>query len=281
MQAHANNLYSLSGNRFLSRMAYALKNSRPQETATKPALLRPILLLLFTCSLLPASHAGQYVIGVEQLDYYPIYEGKGHEYRGFARELLDMFAAEHGHTFIYKPMPVKRLFDRFIKGELDFKYPDNPNWSASDKAAVSILYSDTTLKAYDGLMTRTSGATTSTEQLTRISTIRGFTPWAYFDAINSGTLKVQEVNSLDAALNVVKAGRAQGAYANIAVAQDRLRKAGNNDFVFNRNLPYVESDFKLSTQRHTDVIAAFNQFMKANQVAIEALKDKYQVNVSD
>ena len=87
-------------------------------------------------------------------------------------------------------MPVKRLFDRFIKEELDFKYPDNPNWSASDKAAVSIPYSDTTLKAYDGLMTRTSGAPTSTEQLTRISTIRGFTPWAYFDAINTGTLKL-------------------------------------------------------------------------------------------
>lgn len=53
---------------------------------------------------------------------------QGEEYGGFARKFLDRFAASRDYTFRYKILPVARLFHEFLqeKGELDFKFPDNP-----------------------------------------------------------------------------------------------------------------------------------------------------------
>ncbi len=52
------------------------------------------------------------------------------------------FAQSKGHTFIYKALPVKRLFGEFLDSVLpELKYPDNPYWSsaASQGAGVSVL----------------------------------------------------------------------------------------------------------------------------------------------
>lgn len=72
-------------------------------------------------------------VGVEELDYLPYYTSKGNNYQGYARELLDAFAKERGYTFDYKPLPVKRLFQSLLKKQVDFKFPDNPNWQSDLK----------------------------------------------------------------------------------------------------------------------------------------------------
>ena len=228
--------------------------------------------------LLPSRlQADTYTVGVEQLDYYPLYEGSAGGYRGYGRELLDLFAQYSGHTFIYQPMPVKRLFDTFIRGELDFKYPDNPYWSAAEKSAVTIHYSQSTLRSFDGLITHRQHPPAT--PLTHLATIRGFTAWAYANAIEAGEVTVQPVNSLDAGLSLVKAGRIPAVYANIAVAKGRLRDIDEQALVFNRDFPYTESHFFLSTQKHPAVIAQFNAFLQREQASIGALQQRFHTNV--
>ena len=84
-----------------------------------------IIAALASCVLSSAAWSGEYTIGVEGVDNLPIAKGEGSNYTGYARELLDAFAAKYGHKCNYSPMPVARLMDEFVvKKSLDFKgYP--------------------------------------------------------------------------------------------------------------------------------------------------------------
>jgi len=65
-----------------------------------------LLLCLFV---LPALAQEEIHVGVELQPYQPYSDVENGEYRGYARDLLDAFAAEHGYRFVYMPLPVRRL----------------------------------------------------------------------------------------------------------------------------------------------------------------------------
>lgn len=92
-------------------------------------------------------------VGVETTDYMPVYRIENSNYTGFARELLDVFAAKYGHQFTYVPYPIARLFDEFaVQKTLDFKFPDNPLWQTTIKKNVSVTYSNGILSVEEGLL---------------------------------------------------------------------------------------------------------------------------------
>ncbi len=134
--------------------------------------------LLLSCVLIMSlqAQAGNYVVGVEALEYYPLYEGKGNSYKGYARELLDEFAKNKGHTLSYKAVPVKRLFGEYLAGNVDLKYPDNAKWASDLKKGYKVNYSDSTVEYIDGVMTSPSIKSLSVSNFKTIGTLRGFTP---------------------------------------------------------------------------------------------------------
>ncbi|MBF0441893.1 MAG: hypothetical protein HQK54_08325, partial [Oligoflexales bacterium] len=76
----------------------------------------------------------EFIVGVQDfIGYLPESDYSNMEYKGFARELLDMFAKEKGYAFTYKAFPLKRLYDSFVHGSVDLKYPDNSYWSTDVK----------------------------------------------------------------------------------------------------------------------------------------------------
>ena len=58
--------------------------------------LRCFLLFLSVCLSAPV-FSGEYDIGVEDIEYYPIYAKRDGIYAGYARELMDEFAKKEGH----------------------------------------------------------------------------------------------------------------------------------------------------------------------------------------
>ncbi len=240
--------------------------------------MKSAFLLLLSLCIIPTAAARDYVVGVENLEYSPIYATNNGKYEGYARDLLDAFGKAFGHTFSYRPLPVKRLFADFLGGKLDFKYPDNPQWAASERGDKTLYYSDVTLVATDGVMV--AAAREPGKTLTRLVTIRGFTPWVYMDAIGKGSIALQEVNDLDAALSSVLAGRAEGAYGNVVVAAKRLQENGQaGALVFDRELPYADADFSLSTMAHPQVIDEFNAFLRDQADLVAALKKRHGVDI--
>ena len=227
--------------------------------------------------------AKTFVIGVESLNYYPIYLGQGKTYTGYARELLDEFGKAKGHTFTYKPLPVKRLLSEFLAGKLDFKYPDNSKWAPNAKQGHAITYSGSTIEYIDGLMMLPANTKVNVNNLKAIGTLRGFTPWVYMDDISKGALKVSETDTLKSLVAMTESKRVQGAYVNVVVARyyikNELKKTGL--LTFNADMPHARDHFFLSSIKHPQVVEEFNDFLKNNMVLVDKLKDKYQVRLTN
>lgn len=129
------------------------------------------LLLLVTFNL----RAFEYVVGVEDVEYYPYWADRDGHYAGFARKLLDRFAESKGYHFVYQPLPVKRLWNTYFSGQVDLKFPDNPHWAKMRKSGYNIVYSQPAVNYIDGVMVLPGHKGLGLERLERLGTIRGTT----------------------------------------------------------------------------------------------------------
>lgn len=237
---------------------------------------------LFTCVAMlagGAALAGDYSVGVESNDYLPISKGDGGAYSGYARDLLDAFAAKNGHTFRYKPMPVMRLFDEFaVQKSLDFKFPDNPYWAADAKKGLNLSYSKGVVAVTEGLMVLPANKGKVTT-VSKIATLRGFTPFPYMDLIKAKKISVTEVNGADAAIKLGEAGRVDGVYLGTLAANyimaETLKQPGV--LVFDAALPNSTNDFSLSTLAHPEVIKQLDEFLVKEKDLVAKLKAKHKI----
>jgi len=240
-----------------------------------------ISMLFLSASLLVASgsFADEFVVGVENIEYYPIYAKRDGAYSGYARALLDAFAERNGHTFTYKVLPIKRLFKDFIEGDIDFKFPDSPYWKKDLKQGKDVAYSDSVLEYIDGVLVVPSLLGRGKDNLKTLGVLRGFTPWDYLDDIAAKKVNLKEVNSLESLVKMADAGRINGVYFNVIVAKYFLEHTifDKTALVFDNELPHTRGNYYMSSIKHPKLIASFNQFMAENKSIVESLKAKYDV----
>jgi ABC-type amino acid transport substrate-binding protein len=222
--------------------------------------------------------AGNFTVGVEGTDYMPIAKGDGAAYSGYAKDLLDAFAAKSGHTFTYKPMPVARLWDEFlVQKSLDFKFPDNGYWNGDAKKGIKVTYSSGLVAVTEGLLV--APASKGKGSVSKIVTLRGFTPFPYLDQIKDKKVALTEVNSADAAINMVEAGRVDGVYLGVLagnyIMAEVMKKPGV--LVYDDKLPNSKNDFSLSTISRPEVIAQMNEFLSKEKDTVAKLKAKYKI----
>lgn len=246
----------------------------------------PRLMLVLCCLLSVAAFQGQalaqrktFTVGVEAIDYYPLYAGAEGEYNGYARELLDAFAASKGYAFQYQTLPVKRLFQEFLVGKtLDFKFPDNAYWSADLRKGLDVVYSDGLVSYVDGVMVLPERKGRPVSDIKILGIIGGFTPFEYLDRVQSGAITLDESNEYSSLLLKATMERVDGAYSSVAVANYQLRDVLKKPeaLTFDPSLPHTRSEYRLSTLQHGAIIQEFNEFLKAEAALVAKLKEKYQ-----
>jgi len=100
-----------------------------------------------------------FVIGVENITYYPYYSHNDKDvYIGASRDLLDAFAKSKNYRFTYRILPLERLFSYLMqKKEIDFKFPDHGTWQAEFKEGCGrpVHYSNPVFSYTDGLVVET------------------------------------------------------------------------------------------------------------------------------
>lgn len=234
------------------------------------------LLLLAGCA--GSAIAGTYTVGVEQLDYYPHYrtDAKG-EFSGFARAVFDAFAKDAGHTLVYKPRPVTRLYAEYLKGDLDLKYPDAPFWAKDLKGDKPIAYSKPVTPYIDGLLAlpEFKGGT----PVKRIGIVAGFTAFPYLDAVKAGTYVLDERPTLDQLLKAAIIKRVDAVYINVDVGRYALTTIGEDGkLVFLDAMPADRGDYTLSSIKHPALIAEFDAWMAKNGDTIKALRAEYKLD---
>ncbi|MBF0351674.1 MAG: transporter substrate-binding domain-containing protein [SAR324 cluster bacterium] len=226
------------------------------------------------------SHAEKYLWGVEDLQYFPLYSSEGETYLGYASDLFNLFEKTEKLEMEIKPFPVKRLYDNFFAGKIDFKFPDHPNWQTDLRKDIQIIYSDPVIDYIDGCMVLPAKVGKGLSSIKVLGTVRGFTAWDYLDQIKSGSIKVSENNSFTGLLQQVIMGRVDCAYINITVARyqlnEILKKPGGA--VFDPSLPHTSDSYKISSKKHPEVIEKFNKFLNGHAGEIAVLKAKYNIS---
>ncbi|WP_366552543.1 substrate-binding periplasmic protein [Aquibaculum sediminis] len=222
------------------------------------------------------------IVGVEELNYLPAYgRDENGEYAGFGRAVLDAFAADHGYELIYRPLPITRLYSGLLSGRIDLKYPDNPRWAEDRKQGWTISYSAPAMTYIDGNLV--TEAQDGADDVQLIGTVLGFTPWAWLDHLESGSLELIESTDLVPVLRQLFAGRIDAAYANVAVAKHVAAENGlpADRLVFRDDLPYDRGTYHVSTTKHPKLIAQFDLWLENNAERVEAMREDYGVGVEE
>lgn len=238
--------------------------------------LRCLLLLVGLLALPAAGRAESFTVGVENLDYLPAYGVQDGAYVGFARDLLDAFAEVEGIALDYRPLPVPRLYATFLAGELDFKFPDNPNWAGERRQGLSIAYSAPVARYLDGTLVRPEALGEPVEVL---GTVTGFTPWAWLGRIEAGQVRVVENADFTALVRQALAGRIDAAYANVAVVNRQLDRVltRSGGLVLDPGQPHDAAAYHLSTLNHPGMMERFDAWMAENAAWVAALKRRHAV----
>jgi len=235
-----------------------------------------IMATLFICNL---AHADKLIVGVENINYLPIYQYSNGQYSGAANEILNKFATLNKHTITYKGFPITRLNKNFLKGIVDFRFPDNGYWAQDQKKGYDIKYSNPVIGYIDGVMVTPSNKGKGIDNLKRLGLVRGFTAWDYLGLIKKGSVEVRETNNLNSLIKLTTNKRNDGAYFNIDVATYFLSKMidAPGSLVFDPELPHTKSSYSLSSFKHPKIIEQFNHFLIEQADWIKTVKEKYQV----
>lgn len=205
-------------------------------------------------------------VGVEELDYFPAYAVQNGVYVGAAREILDAFAKDRDYVLVYRPLPIKRLFAELLSGGIDLKFPDNPEWATDQKRDLPVAYSDPVIRYIDGVMVRSAGRGRGADGVKTLGTVSGFTPFAWLDRVKDGRVQIRENPRMELLMRQVMAGRLDGAYASVAVANYSLTQRMGNPgaLVFDPDLPHSRDAYRLSTLNQPKVVAEFNAWLADN-----------------
>lgn len=226
-----------------------------------------------------AVNADNIIIGVENIDYFPIYQYSEDRYTGAAADIFNRFAQLNGHTITYRAFPLARLNTYYLNGTIDFRFPDNTLWLQKPKKGYDIHYSSAVIDFIDGVMVKPENLGKGASSLKQLGIVRGFTPWDYLDDIKAGSILLNETNSILSLLKLTSLQRYDGAYINIDIARHHQTNALNSSaqLVFDPELPYTQSSYSLSSYKYPNVIEQFNRFLIEQKDWIKTVKEKYQV----
>ena len=218
-----------------------------------------------------------YRVGVEDVDYYPIYSAAPPDYlyRGYARDLLDLFAGHEHIQLTYVALPVRRLSHEFRAGRLDLMFPDNPRWEVKEKAQLTIAYSKPLLVFQDAMLVLPERLGEPLENYHILGFIRGFTPWKFQEQIAAGQIQIKQSPNPQGLIHMALSGYIDAANMAQQVAHYHLQGQPQALAIEPRLLPLQDSHYYLSSIRHPQLIQRFDAFLAREHKAVHALKTKY------
>jgi len=229
-----------------------------------------------------ATYAKTYVIGVEDVPYYPLYDFRNGN-ASYTSDLFNEFGRQYNHEFEFLPLPIKRFSMWLLEEQIDFKYPDNVRWNDNlfiDNKHVNtdtFIYSESTIKLVAGTITPV-GKHIDRNNLKVLGTLLGFYPTQWIKQIENKKVVLYESSSTLVLLQQVLRGQVDGIDIEPSVVNHHLKLLGKpNALAINRNFTYEVYDYYLSTIKHEKVIKQFNQFLKDNQQFLKILREKYQI----
>lgn len=232
--------------------------------------------------------ATHYVVGVENIEYLPYFDGSGannRDYYGFSQKLLTLFAQQHDLEFEFYTLPINRLYKEFIEHRhVDFKYPDNPSWKPSYKASFidpkKIIYSLPTVIAKTGIASLSKNITI--DNCVSFATVRGFTSQSFKPLMNNENVELIETANVMELIEMLLKKRVECIYISNDVLNYNLVKYFKlaQPVYFQNELSVDLQVFLLSSIEYPDVIKKFDTFLLTHKAQIHKLKKEYQIKIN-
>ena len=224
-----------------------------------------------------------YVVGTEDIAFFPHYGRRSNtsvELDGFAHGFFLALSEQTGLQLSFNPLPVRRLFHSLlVENDIDFKYPDNPNWQQELKSLYKVYYSKAISQYIDGTFVHHQNMLYKRSDIRKIGTIRGFTPEPYTGDIAQGDMELIELSQIEHMLNALIQKHVDAVYVNTDVAKYKLDSFALSQQViaFNPHLPYTVGNYYLSTVKHPSVLKRIDAFIETNPDIIKELINRYQL----
>lgn len=248
-------------------------------------MIKYLLVFLFLINSSFSAFSTQKInLGVESINYYPLYgtfdsnDKNINVFNGLAADVFELYnKSQNNFQIIFKPMPIKRLFQEYLEhnSSIDAKFPDNPYWAADLKKEKDIKYSQSILNYTDGIFVLSSNKNAKVSDIKILGTMAGFTPIKFINEIKNNKIKIEESNNTMSLIEKLKQKRVDFIYVNKYVGQCKIAKLKYNDIIFDESLPYTSSKFYLSSIKYPELIKSFNSFLIKNSNNIEKIKESY------
>lgn len=232
------------------------------------------LLLVFTMS--PSAQA--LTLGVETTNYAPyFYLSDEQKYQGAARDIFDLFAEVSQLKIDYLPMPVPRLFNEFVKGGVELKFPDNPLWSASLTSIVKVHYSEPVLNITESLLVlKHDGPEIAKKDIKVVGTILGFSIPGIAKPVANKEFETVEAKKIEQLIHMLVSERVQGLYFNKDVAHNLIKNMyPGQSLVKHSQHPTFRYAYHLSSIKHPKLIEKFNEFLISHTKQLDVIRSRY------
>lgn len=240
-----------------------------------------VLLFLAVASSLSFAQAKEFIIGVEDIDYYPLYDFSinNRERESFTKELLSTFFRTHGYQFKFVALPIKR-FDKWYEDDgIDFKYPDSPRWRNRITKKLDLTFSQPVLQLTAGSYVLKKNQNRSRNSVKRLGIMFGFFPTLWYDKLQNGTLEKFEAHSSFSLVKHLLHGNVDVIDADNNVINYNLKKLQKNEdeIVLNQHIKHVRYAHHFSTIKHVKIMQEFDDFMVNQSELVANIKKKYNI----
>ena len=223
-------------------------------------------------------YAEKYVIGAQNLAYFPHYDFASSTDKGVAWSILEAFSEASGHEFIYLSLPIRRLQLELVKGSVDFVYPDNRGWYNSITTSSDKHFSLPLTSAVTGTIVKRENAGGGIGKIKHLAMPLGFTPVNWQKRIDNKHTQITWVTNTQQGLALLYQERVDGLDLEYFVSQSSAPLAYEKGaFTLDLTLPHNEIPFSLSTLYHKDIISELNDFITSNPELIDSIKAKYGI----
>lgn len=245
----------------------------------RKVILPCIYFVAFCLSLGKVAQADTFVVGVEDLNYYPYFDFPS-DNPSFAKALLDQFAKDNKHQITYLSLPIKQFPKWLYKENIDFKFPDNERWQEINNIHdLKIFYSDEVVAMTSGTLVLDKNSNKDAAFFKTIGTVTGFHPTLWVDKIAQGKVTLFEDASPIILVQYLVNGLVDGLLIDLAVANNALRKLDlNKKIVFSDQITQEIYSYKLSTVKYPKILKQFNQWQVKRRKYIEELKTEFGIS---
>lgn len=238
--------------------------------------LRTVLVsILFTITINMPSQA--LTLGVEDTNYAPyFYLDNEQKFQGAAREIFDLFSAASDLKISFSPMPVPRLFNEFVKGSVELKFPDNPLWSASLTTTVKVHYSEPVLDITESLLVLKQEPVMAKKDIKMVGTILGFSIPGIAESVAKHEFEAVKTREVEQLVHMLMSNRVQGVYFNEIVAKNLMKKMyPNKSLIRHSQHPPFRYSYHLSSIKHPKLIEKFNEFLISHREELDKIRSRY------